>query len=351
MSIVEVKSDLAPTPRTMFEEGRPTRKHPHLTDEQLFEAGMVLQAYGRNDEAGDVAKTWCKANGEFRNEHNWDWAISPTTNAAFIAQRENFGSFERNTRVVPVENTVVTFPRIYSSTTGYWVGSDEAEITESDMTFDAVTGHLRKLGVLTRFSSELDADSVADAGAIVLADVAAEFARMIDEAAFNGTGTSAYGGVTGLAAALNASATKTASTATIADLTAADWEGCHALLEDFDDEPVWYMNRSTYVNSCLQDHSTWCEVDNGQRYFMGHRVEFVPVIPSSGNSTFVAFLGSLKLSTTMFTHGPIRIVRSDERFMESDEVGIRCTQRMTIVVHERGDATRRRSICGLKTAA
>lgn len=56
---------------------------------------------------------------------------------------------------------------------------------------------LRKLGVLNRFSSELDADSVADRGAIIPVDVAAEFVRFIDEAVFNGTETSTFGGVEG----------------------------------------------------------------------------------------------------------------------------------------------------------
>ena len=181
--------------------------------------------------------------------------------------------------------------------------------------------------------------------------VGREFATMIDEAGFNGDGTSTYGHHTGLASALNASATKTASTNTISDLTQANWEGCANLLEDWDDQPKWYMHRKVFVDSIVHDHNELLHVDGGRHYFMGSPIEFVNVMPVSGASKYIAYFGHLDKAATMATHGGIQVQHSDERYMDTDMVAIRATQRMSLVVHELGDTGCRHCIVGLKSAA
>lgn len=88
--------------------------------------------------------------------------------------------------------------------------------------------------------------------------------------------------------------------------------------------------------------------------FMGYPVEFVQVMPSTTGvlaSTIVAYFGDLSLGCTIGTRRSMRTQVSVDRYFENDLIGIKCTERLAINVHERGDTIRTRPIVALKTAS
>ena len=91
------------------------------------------------------------------------------------------------------------------------------------------------------------------------------------------------------------------------------------------------------------------------RQFMGYPVEFTQVLPSfsSGDaaSTIMCYFGDLRLGAAYGTRRSMRTEVSVDRYFENDQIGIKTTERVGILIHERGDTIRTRPIVALKTAA
>src|SRR5690606_32423353 len=122
--------------------------------------------------------------------------------STIIRLREERGVFPRFANSVPMGSDIINVPRLLSDVTAYWVGEEE-EITNSDAGIGNAELMARKLASLTRVSSELDEDAIIDVGDMITASMAYAQADKIDQAAFNGDGSSAYGGVFGLDSALH----------------------------------------------------------------------------------------------------------------------------------------------------
>jgi HK97 family phage major capsid protein len=78
------------------------------------------------------------------------------------------------------------------------------------------------------------------------------------------------------------------------------------------------------------------------------------VLPSTTGtlaSTIYGFFGDLRLGSTYGTRRSMRTEVSAERYFENDLIAIKCTERVAINIHERGEDIRSRPIIGLKTAA
>jgi HK97 family phage major capsid protein len=85
--------------------------------------------------------------------------------------------------------------------------------------------------------------------------------------------------------------------------------------------------------------------------FMGYPVVLVNNLPSALTtlaSTVVGFFGDLSMAATMGSKAGIQIVSDNSRYFEYDQIGIRCTQRFDIVVHETGTASAAGPLIALK---
>lgn len=89
---------------------------------------------------------------------------------------------------VPMQAQTLKVPRLTGEGSPGW-RAENAAITDSDMTFDAVTFTARSLNRLVRLSVELFEDSDPSAGGVIARSFAAQFALEIDRAALRGTGT------------------------------------------------------------------------------------------------------------------------------------------------------------------
>lgn len=326
---------------------------------------MLANAFGNAN-----ATRWCNTNGlqvsnvmTTGDNSKGGFFVPDEMSQTLIRLREERGIFPQFANRVPMGADIIRIPRLLADVTAYWVG-EGVEITASDVTLGDAELMARKLGALTKVSSELDEDAVVEIGDMITLSMAYAQADKIDEAGFNGDGTSTYGGVVGLKNALHANAIQDAASgntgATSLDL--ADWESTVGKLPQYPGStPRWFMNSAVYYASPMSlmnaaGGNTNVTLANGiqKPMFLGFPVEFVQVMPSTTGasvSTILAYFGDLRLGSSYGVRRSVRTEVSVERFFELDLIAIKSTERIAINNHERGDSIKTRPIVALKTAA
>lgn len=329
-------------------------------------AGNVILAGLYKNEA---AAQFCRSHGlqvsnsMVTNDNSTGGFLVPDEmQSAIIRLREERGVFPQYANRVPMGSDIITVPRLLADVTAYWVG-EGSEITASDANLGQAELMAKKLSALTKISSELDEDAVVDIGDLITQSMAYAMADKIDEAGFNGDGTSTYGGVVGLKNALHANAIQGAATGNDAplNLDMADFEATIGKYPQYSSaSPRWFMHSAVYWAACARlvdaaGGNTTVTLANGpQMMFLGYPVTFVQVMPSTTStiaSTIVAYFGDLKLSSTYGTRRSVRTQVSLDRYFENDLIGIKTTERVAILNHETGDTIRTRPMIALKTAA
>ena len=314
-----------------------------------------------------ASRDWLNANG-FRNtlvtndNNQAGFLTTEEMQRSMVRLREDRGVFTRNARRYPMGADIVQIPRDLADVTASWVG-EGVEITASDVTVGNAELMAKKLASLSKYSTEIDEDSVVDVAEMITKSMAYRMADKIDEAAFNGDGTSTYGGVLGLNSALHANAVQTAATGNDSALTLdlADFEAAVGKYPQYPGaSPKWYVHSAVYWASMAR----LMDAGGGNRVqdlgsgpvmsFLGYPVEFTQVLPSTTGtlaSTIVAYFGDLGLSSTYGVRRSVRTQVSVDRYFENDLIGIKCTERVGILNHERGDTIRTRPMIALKTAS
>jgi HK97 family phage major capsid protein len=113
-----------------------------------------------------------------------------------IVLRETYGVFRKECRVVPMGRDTLNWPRRTGGLTAYFMAR-RRRITESSASFDNVNLTAKKLGALTKLSTEIAEDAVINIADYIVDEIAYAFASKEDDCGFNGDGTSTYGGMTG----------------------------------------------------------------------------------------------------------------------------------------------------------
>jgi len=158
---------------------------------------------------GDAdAKRWCLDHGvESRamaegTTSAGGFAVPDELSSQLLRLVETYGVAPAALQNAPMSSDVLLFPKRLTGVTGYWV-SENAEITTSDPTGGQVQMVAKKLGCGTRVSNELLADSIISVADFLVQEMSLELARSIDDAAFNGDGTSSYGSIDGVVPAID----------------------------------------------------------------------------------------------------------------------------------------------------
>ena len=334
---------------------------------QAYLTGQFLLAtIGKSEHA----HKWCKEHGvdvRFRgalkeSDNSLGGFLVPIEmERSIIALREERGVLRREAMVVPMASDTLHMPRRASGVTAYWTG-ELAEITASNPTLDQVELTAKKLGALVRMSSEVNEDTVVSLADFVTTEIAYAFADKEDLAGFLGDGTSTYGGIKGIKNALADGSEVTAVTGNTAfstlDLT--DFENMIGKLPLYAlQNAKWYISRAGWAASMqrLADaaggNTTQNIMGGTGPAFLGFPVVWVQVM----NSTLTAqtsteglcYFGDLRQGVKLGSRRGMSIATSTDRYFETDEIGIKATQRLDIVVSERGTATAPGSIIGLKT--
>jgi HK97 family phage major capsid protein len=169
-----------------------------------------------------------------------------------------------------------------------------------------------------------------------------------DSCGFLGDGTSTYGGITGLANALNAGSIVTATSITdLANLLIATFITTVGKLPQFPGiQPAWYVNKAVYYASMgrlalAAGGNNLVDFGNGpQEQFMGYPVRFINTLPSTAASgTKIAYFGDLAMAATMGTRRGVTLRADESIYFAQDALALRVTERFDINVHERGTAS------------
>lgn len=284
-----------------------------------------------------------------------------------IDLREQYGIFRRYARIVPMGSDTLHVPRRVSGLTAYFTAENTA-ITESDKVWGNVQLIAKKLATLTRYSSELDEDAIISISDDLASEIAYAFALKEDQSGFIGDGTSTYGGIVGVAVAIDdgthtASVVAGAATHTgFGTLDLADYEGVIGKLPQYAlaNDPAWYMSSLGFATSAARlmyagGGNTVDNIGGGVGpSFLGYPVRISQVlnaVAGADASKIKALFGSLRLAAMMGERRGITIRTSMERYFELDQIAIRGTERIDINVHDLGDNTTPGPMIAIKTPA
>jgi HK97 family phage major capsid protein len=246
--------------------------------------------------------------------------------------------------------------------------AENAAATESTMSIDQVTLVAKDAMAITRVSGQLNADSHPELVGPLAYEIGYAFANKEDLCGFNGTGTSTYGGITGLVTALTNKWTpgvpgtgvgliKQGTSNTWATMVMADFDAVVGSLPQYADTNrcVWVMHRTFYytvVEKLIQAAGgvPAYEVRQGQRaprpLFKGYPVEFSQVYPST--SDHGAGRGDARRPRAgrrvrRPADGQHRLQHAGEvggqSMWERNQMGVRGIERFDIVVHDVGDGS------------
>lgn len=344
------------------------------THENAYRAGRFIQAKF----LGNVeARQWC-------HEHNVEArAVVESVNSSggftmvdefstnLIRLVEQYGVASRVLQREVMGTDTKLVPKRLTGTTAYWVG-ENTEITTSDPTGTMVQLVAKKMGVGTKVSNEVLNDSNAvNVSEWLLQEFATSISYLQDNSAFNGDGSSSYGGIYGIVQKLGNSsyagsvATAAAGHTGASTLTLADYESALAKLPRYVFErgnPSWYVHHAVYHSSMqvlgLTAGGNSIDTINSsagiQYRFLG-----LPVVPvvvmdsvvSADAGKIKALVGDMGLSSILGMRQEFSLRMTTERYIELDIAAWYGTGRMDIVHHTLGDTTNPGPVVALKTAA
>lgn len=341
-------------------------KGQHAENAAYMTGQFLLATIGKSKRA----RNWCKDHGV---DTNFRGALKESDNSlggflvpqemerSIIALREERGVLRREAMVVPMASDTLHMPRRSSGVTAYWTG-ELSEITASNPTLDNVELTVKKLAALVRMSSEVNEDTVISLADFVTAEIAYAFADKEDLAGFNGDASATYGGIVGIKNALAAGSEyeAVAGNTAFSTLDLADFESMLGKLPLYAMQNAkWYISRAGWAASMqrLADaaggNTTQNIMGGVGPSFLGFPVVWVQVMNSTLDAQVstegLCYFGDLRQGIKLGTRRGMSLAVSNDRYFETDEIGIKATQRLDIVVAERGTATAAGSIIGLKT--
>ena len=287
---------------------------------------------------------------------------------------EKFGVAMNVFQNVTMSSDTLLVPRRLTGVTSYWLG-ENSTITTSDPTATMVQLVAKKLACATKVSNELLADNAISVASWLAQEYATSLSAAIDDAAFNGDGTSTYGGIRGLSQINDGTHTASIQSAasgntSIAALDIDDYLACLAKLPRYAiGTSAWYMHPSVYHNSvqrmmlssgtagsgtigALSGGNTAANLAQGTpNTFLGLPVVWVlkmTAAPTTG--TIAAYVGDLSLAGIMAVKSDMQVASSTDRYFEADQTAFRAIQRLDINVHSLGSTTEAGPVVALKLA-
>lgn len=277
---------------------------------------------------------------------------------AIIDLREQYGMFRANARVLPMSSDHVLIPRRTGGVTAHFIG-ENTEITADDKSWNQVELTAKKLGALTRMSTDLSEDAIINIADDLAQEMAYAFVKKEDECGLSGDGTSTYGGMVGLKTKFvdgghtagcqeGTSACVTWAAITLADeLTAV-----MGLLPSYANlRAKWYIHPTGKAacfdaitlaagGASVREIATAPGIRGVQPMFAGYPVVVSSAMPAIPTDQVVCILfGDLSMSTTFGERRGITIKVSADRYLEYDQIGIQATERFCINNHDIGDTS------------
>jgi len=287
---------------------------------------------------------------------------------------EIFGVSMNLAQRVTTSSDTLLVPKRLSGVTGYWLG-ENSTITTSDPTATMVQLVLKKLAASTRVSNELLADNAISVAQWLVQEYGTTISGTLDDAFFNGTGTSAYGGIRGLSQIDDGTHTASVVSAasgniSLATLDIDDYLKALASLPRYAiGTSAWYMHPAVYHQSvqrmmlssgtagsgtigALAGGNTAQNLAQGTpNTFLGLPVVWVLKMTSAPTTgAIAAYVGDISLSSIMANKGDMQIASSTDRYFEADQTVWRVTYRCDINHHSLGTTSEAGPVVALKLA-
>lgn len=327
-------------------------------EERAYRSGMWARAAFYNDAH---AARWCRENGvdlraASEGVNTAGGYLVPSEMAQTIIDlRETYGVFRRNCKIAPMGRDTITVPRRSGGLTAYFAGEGVA-ITESDKTWDAVSLTAKKLGVLTRYSSELAEDAIISIADDIAQECAYAFAYKEDLCGFTGDGTSTYGGIQGIAWKFEQNTSfvgyvdcATTGHDTLGEVDVTDLTALMGKLPQYARVGAkWYCSQvaADVVFGRLSATAGGNTIQTmGGAFtpsFLGYPIEVSQVLQSgttAQNNEHLLLFGNLSMAATLGDRREIRIATADQRYFAEDQIALKATERVDINVHDIGDST------------
>ncbi len=342
-----------------------------------YESGMwiIANLFHSGNPMKAKASRWCEDNGvnqQIRNALGTGVSVSggalvpDAMSSTIIDLRETYGIGRQWADIFPMSSDLQIIPRRVGSPTASFAGENSG-ITESEPTFNNVQLTAKKIGILTRMSTELSEDAVINFADYLVRDMAWAFALKEDQCLFNGDGTQTYGGITGLMVA----ATQTGHSAsyvqvptlthnTFQELDATDLTTLMASLPQYARSGgrgcAWFCSQyaadlcfgrlmASAGGNTNQTLAMAGITALGQRgvvgSYLGYPIVASQVLPSTASLTSKAMLafGNLSMSTTIADRRTIAFAMDASRYFDQDQIAVRATERVDIVTHDLGDTS------------
>lgn len=293
------------------------------------------------------------------------YLVPPDFANDIIDLRELFGVFRRNTRVIPMARETKSIPRRVTGLTVFYPG-EGVGITESQKAWDMVSMTARKYACLTVYSSELFEDAIISIGDDLAGEIGYAFALAEDTNGFNGDGTSAFAGTTGVRQRLFDVYGASGGVGLVvgagnaySELILGDFNKVVGALPEYaDGRARWFCSRFFWATVmqrlALAAGGVTAEEVEGRRMrtFLGYPVEVSQVFPKmEANSQIPLVFGDLARSSKLGDRRELTIAFSDQYKFAEDQLAIKGTQRIDINVHDVGDSVNAGPIVGLIMAA
>lgn len=340
-----------------FKDRRTPNGRVIRAEDAAYATGMWLKASIWNHQS---ALDWCLQRGISTKAQSegvdsaGGFLVPEEMMRGIIDLREQYGVFRQEAQVVPMSRDTVNWPRRSGGVTAYFIGENQA-VTESQATWDNVQLTAKKLGILTRFSTEIEEDAVISIADWLTNEMAYAFASKEDDCGFNGDGGSSFGGIVGLSQkAISAACAGSAHTAAtghflygLLDMT--DITSTMAILPNYAlANAKFYMSQTCFA-ACFERliaaaGGNTTDTLNGviDYRFLGFPIRITQKLSLSAltiTGTMMFAFGDLRLAAAMGDRRQVTVRRSNERFFDADQVGMMATERADIVCHDTGTAT------------
>jgi len=355
-------------PATYYTRVRPMKAFtgPNA-NERAYRAGMwcLANLYG-NEKAANYCLTHGvggsirAAMGENSNAAG-GFLVPEEFSDTVIVLREQYGIFRQNCYVQPMSRDTMVVPRRLTGVTIAAVGENPASaISQSNPTWNQVRLTAKKCGGLSLYSSEVAEDAVIDLADTLAGEFAYAFAKFEDDCGFIGDGTSAYLGIRGLGnlftttggvggAQLVGAVDAASGHDTFAEIDATDLATVIAKLPQYAlPGAKWFVSSVGMAMvfgrlMAAAGGNTIPTIEAGYRpMYLGYPIVIAQSLPTSTGDLSdlpMLYFGDLSKAATLGDRRDVRVFPSEHRYMDTDQIGVRGTCRIDIVVHDVGDTT------------
>lgn len=334
------------------------------------------------------AQSWCREQGvpfaalaDHNESQNWvgGYLVPEALDASIIDLRETYGVFPRLARRVPMTSDTTRRIRRASGLTAYYV-AEQSATTKSNKTWDQISLVAKEIASLGIYSNVLSDDAIISLGDDIAGEAAYAIATAIDDAGFNGDGTSTYGGIVGVLSAISALSGTVANIAGLvegagnlwSELTIADHAALMGRLPEFAETPNvgWICSKAFWGGVMVRlayagGGNSTVEIQNGvMKSFMGYPVYISQKMPrTTAVSQISCLFGDLALAADFGDRSGTTISLSRDatigsiNLFETRQTAVQVSQRFDINVHDVGNASATAAsrqpgpIVGLITAA